>query len=66
MAENVTDNIIRAERVATSLKTAGNVVSDGFLVAMVLKDLPDGFRAFSTVVTQNTADLQFFDFESKR
>ena len=50
--ESVTDYVLRAEISATALKAAGEVISDSLLTAMVLKGLPDGFRAFSTVITQ--------------
>ena len=44
--------MIRAETAVTSLKTAGEVISDSLLIAMVLKGLPAEYRTFSTVVTQ--------------
>ena len=50
--ESVTDYMIRAETVPTSLKTAGETISDSLLVAMVLKGLPLKFKPFSTVITQ--------------
>ena len=50
--ETVTDYLIRAEKAATSLKNAGETVSDSLLVAMVLKGLPLSFKTFTTVVTQ--------------
>ena len=51
-SENVTDYILRAESAATSLKVAGEIISDSLLVAMVLKGLPNRFNAFNTVVVQ--------------
>ena len=50
--ESVTDYVLRAETSAKTLKAAGEVIIDSLLTAMVLKGLPDGFRAFSTVITQ--------------
>ena len=44
--------MIRAETAVTSLKTAGEEISDSLLIAMVLKGLPAEYRTFSTVVTQ--------------
>lgn len=35
--EIITDYIIRAKNVATSLKTLGEVISNGLLIAIVLK-----------------------------
>ena len=46
------------------MKTARGVVSDGLLFAMMFKGLPDGFRAFSTIATQKTADINFSDFKA--
>ena len=52
-SENVTDYVLRAERAATRLKSAKESVSDSLLIAMILKGLPESFKAFSTVITQN-------------
>ena len=38
--ETVTEYIIRAQTVATNLKTAGENTNDSLLVAMVIKGLP--------------------------
>ena len=38
-SESVTDYILRAESSATSLKSAGETISDSLLIAMVLKGL---------------------------
>ena len=61
--ESVTDYMIRAEKAAASLKRAGEEISDGLLVAMVLKGLPSDYRSFCTVVTQKDDDYSFSDFK---
>ena len=61
--ETTTDYIIRAETAATSLKTAGEVISDGLLVAMALKGLPNRFKTFSTIVMQKDKQMTFSEFK---
>ena len=46
VGETTTDYVIRAEIAATSLKAAGEVISDGLLVAMTLKGLPTKYKTF--------------------
>ena len=48
----LTDYVLKAETAATSLKSAGEEISDSLLVAMVLKGLPTQYNTFKTVVTQ--------------
>ena len=62
-SESVTDYVLRGEKSATSLKTAGETISDSLLIAMLLKGLPDEFRAFCTVITQKEKDLTFSEFK---
>ena len=61
--ECVTDYMLRAETAATLLKTAGEMISDSLLVAMVLKGLPLEFKPFCTVVTQKDKALTFSEFK---
>ena len=61
--EGVTDYIIRAETSATALKTAGEIIADTLLVAMVLKGLSSEYRAFCTVITQKDTDISFSKFK---
>ncbi|XP_068243834.1 uncharacterized protein [Palaemon carinicauda] len=50
--ECVTDYFLRTEAASTSLKSAGETISDSPLIAMVLKGLPEEFIPFNTVVMQ--------------
>ena len=61
--ENVTDYLIRAEKVATSLSNAKENITDSLLVSMVLKGLPPNYRTFSTIVTQRESEFTFMDFK---
>ena len=61
--ESITDYVLRAETAATALKSAGEVVSDGLIVAMVLKGLPVDYQAFVVVVTQSEKAYTFQEFK---
>ena len=65
MSENdsTTSYLIRAEKAASALKNVGETVSDGLLVAMVLKGLPQEYQAFCTVMTQKRDELKFMDLK---
>ena len=58
-SETVTEYIIRAETSSTALKGAGEQISDALLVAMVLKGLPDEYKAF-VAITQSNETVQNF------
>ena len=62
--ETTTDYVIRAETAATSLKTAGEVISDSLLMAMCLKGLPNKYNSFATVITQKDDKIDFVKFKS--
>ena len=62
--ESTTDYILRAEKAATALKAADEVISDGLLVAMALKGLPSGYKTFATVVTQKETQMTFSEFKT--
>ena len=62
--ETVTDYILRAENAATGLREAGEDISDGLLVAMLLKGLPPHFKSFVAVVTQSDKNWSFKDLKS--
>lgn len=58
--ETITDYILRAESAANALRNANETVSDGLLVSMVVKGLPDAYKAFIAVTTQSEEMIQNF------
>ena len=62
-SETVTDYMIRAEKAALALRSANEQVSDALLIAMILKGLPDEYKAFVTVVTQSESVDTFQKFK---
>lgn len=64
-SKSVTEYIICAETVMTALKNAGEELSDGLLVAMVLKGLPESFKPFTIHVTQRDETMPFAESKTK-
>ena len=63
--ETVTEYLLRAETCVARLKETGEIVSDGLLIAMALKGLPQSFSAFSSVICQQDEDkMKFSKFKS--
>ncbi|KAF2358480.1 Reverse transcriptase RNA-dependent DNA polymerase [Trinorchestia longiramus] len=63
--ETATDYLLRAETTASYLKRAGEMISDGLIIAMIIRGLPAAYNAFSTVVTQrDSAEMDFQKFKS--
>ena len=61
--ETITDYVLRAETAVNSLKSAGEVISDGLVIAMVLKGLPSSYQAFVVVTTQTDKAMSFQEFK---
>ncbi|ESN99444.1 hypothetical protein HELRODRAFT_162993 [Helobdella robusta] len=51
--------MLPAGTIASSLKTAGEVINDSLHIAMILKGLPQEFKTFCTVTTRDAPDLGF-------
>ena len=62
-SESITDYMIRTENISNVLKEAGEVISDGLLIAKVLNELPLNFKPFTTVITQKKKTLTFSEFK---
>ncbi|PIK36609.1 hypothetical protein BSL78_26554 [Apostichopus japonicus] len=63
--ESITDYIIRAEKAITALRNAKEILSDGLLIAMILRGLPDSFKPFAIHITQSNDEITFTKFKSK-
>ena len=64
--ENTKDFVIRAETAASSLRSAGETISDSLLVCMLLKSLPAQYQTFSTIITQREKKITFSEFKVSR
>ena len=60
--ESVTDYIVRAEIITAALREADETISDGLLIAMILKGLPQTFLPFSVMVNDKKK-LSFVEFK---
>ena len=62
--EDVTDYLIRAERAATGLNTAGENITDNLVIAMLLKGLPEEYKPFVVVHTQMDKTKTLTEFKA--
>ena len=62
---SITDYTIRAEKTVTALKNAKEKLSDGLVIAMILKGLPDVYKPFVVHVTQSASEITFPMFKCR-
>ena len=62
--ETITDYLIRAEKAITALRNAKETLSDGLIIAMILKGLPDMYKPFAIHITQSASEITFTNFKS--
>lgn len=62
---SMTDYIIQAETAITALRNAGETLSDGLWIVMILEGLPDAFKSFSIHVTQSDVKMAFAKFKTE-
>ena len=61
--ESMTDYILRAEKMSSLLKAAGETVSDGLLIAMVTKGLSPEYETFAVLTSQRSEEPSFTAFK---
>ena len=62
--QGLTECILGAERLASSLKNTNETVSDSLLISLVLKGLPVSYNSFIVVITQSAKDYSYVEFKS--
>lgn len=63
--ETVTKYIIRAEQIITALRSAGEAPSEGLMMAMIMRGLPEKYKPFTLMVTHGSADMTLGEFKAK-
>ena len=61
--EDLTDYIIKCEQTATQLRSAGKVIEDSLLIAMVIKGLPPSYKPFIVYIQQQDDEMSFTNFK---
>ena len=62
--EDVTDYIIRAERAANGLNTAGEKLTDNLIIAMMLKGLPEPYKPFVVIQAHMDKSKSLSEFKA--
>lgn len=63
-SETVTEYIICVEKIITALRNADEKLSDGLLIAIILKGRPESFKLFATYIAQIGVEISFSDFKT--
>lgn len=63
--ESVTDYIILAETAITALRNTKESLSDGLLIAMILKGEPGSFKPSAIHFTQSDVNIMFAEVKTK-
>ncbi|KAJ8369136.1 hypothetical protein SKAU_G00091640 [Synaphobranchus kaupii] len=63
--ETVTEYIIRAEQIITALRSVGEAPSEGLMMAMVMRGLPEKYKPFTLMMTHGDAELTLGQFKAK-
>ena len=63
--ETVTEYIIRAEQIFTALRGAGEAPSEGLMMAMIMRGLPENYKPFTLMVTHGSAEMKLAEFKAK-
>ena len=61
--EDLTDYIIKCEQTATQLRSAGKIIEDSLLIAMVIKGLPPSYKPFIVYIQQQDDEMSFTNFK---
>ena len=63
MNDTVTEYLIRAEKAITALRNSKETLSDGLIIAMILKGLPESYKQLAIHITQSTSEITFTEFK---
>ena len=63
--KTVTEYLIRSEKVITALKSAKEALSEGLIIAMILKGLPESYKPLAIHITQSAIEITFTEYKSQ-